>query len=130
MITLNLVKEHECFFCKNIIWSKIYKSPFYAMLPFIQTCNTKLQNDTQKQPSRGVPRKRCSKNKQQIYRSCFATLLKSHFRMVVLLQICCIFSERLFLKTPLGSCFCTYKQNYIQTQITNTLFNNEYKADC
>ena len=90
------------------------------MLPFIQTCNTKLQNYTQKQPSRGVPRKSCSKNMQQIYRSCFATLLKSHFRMVVLLQICCIFSERLFLKTPLGGCFCTYKQNYIQTQITNT----------
>ena len=31
-----------------------------------------------------------------------ATLLKSHFSMGVLLQICCIFSEHLFLGTPLG----------------------------
>ena len=37
--------------------------------------------------------------------SCFAALLKSHFGMVVLLQICCIFSEHLFLRTPLGDCF-------------------------
>ena len=32
-------------------------------------------------------------------------LLKSHFGAGVLLQICCIFSERLFLITPLGGCF-------------------------
>ena len=30
---------------------------------------------------------------------CDTTLLKSHFGMGVLLKICCIFSERLFLKT-------------------------------
>ena len=50
----------------------------------------------------GVPK--CDFNK-----SCFATLLKPHFGMSVLLYICCIFSERLFLKTPLGGCFCTCK---------------------
>ena len=34
-----------------------------------------------------------------------ATLLKSHFSMGVLLQICCIFSEHLFLRTPLDGYF-------------------------
>ena len=132
MITSNLVTEHECLVCKNRSSEAIFTNLHFMQccLSFIQACNTKLQNYIQKQPSSGVPRKSCFKDMQQIYRSCFATLLKSHFRMVVLLQISCIFSERLFLRTPLGGCFCTYKQNYIQTQITqNTLFNNEYKAD-
>ena len=35
-----------------------------------------------------------------------ATLLKSHFGMGIFVQICCIFSEHLFLKTPLEGCFC------------------------
>ena len=49
----------------------------------------------QKQPPRGVPRKRCSENMQEIYRrtpmpkcdfnKVAATLLKSHFGMDVLL---------------------------------------------
>ena len=34
----------------------------------------------------------------QFQLSCFATLVKSHFGIGVLLQICCIFSERFFLK--------------------------------
>ena len=33
-----------------------------------------------------------------------AAFLKSHFAMGVLLYICRIFSEHLFLKTPLGDC--------------------------
>ena len=33
-----------------------------------------------------------------------AVLLKPHFGMSVLLSICCIFSEHLFLKTPLDGC--------------------------
>ena len=36
----------------------------------------------------------------------FMSLLKSHFGMSVLLSICCIFSEHLFLRTPLEGCFC------------------------
>ena len=35
-------------------------------------------------------------------------LLKSHFVMVVLLQICSIFSEHLFVGTPLDGCFCVF----------------------
>ena len=34
-----------------------------------------------------------------------STLLKSHFGMGVLLQICRIFSEHLFSRTPLGDWF-------------------------
>ena len=44
--------------------------------------------------------------------SCFATLLKSNFGMGVLLQICCIFSEHFFVRTPLDGCFC-YLSLYI-----------------
>ena len=36
-----------------------------------------------------------------------ATLLKSHFAMGVLMQICCIFSEHAFSKTHLKGCFST-----------------------
>ena len=36
----------------------------------------------------------------------FATLLKSHFGVGVLLKICFMFSEHLFLGTPFGGCFC------------------------
>ena len=35
-----------------------------------------------------------------------ATLLKSHFGMGVLLQICSTFSEHLLLRAPLNGCFC------------------------
>ena len=61
-----------------------------------------------------LQRKKCSENMQQIYKKtpmpkcCRATLLKSHFGMGVLLQICCIFSKHLFLGTPLGGCFWSY----------------------
>ena len=86
--------------------------------------SVKLRYYYQKQPLRGVLEKRCSKKMQQICRrkpipkvqfqwSCKATLLKPHFGMGVLLWICCIFWEHLFLGTPLGGCFCI-----IQTLIT------------
>ena len=35
----------------------------------------------------------------------FATLLKSHFGMGVVLYICWIFSEHFFIRTPLEGCF-------------------------
>ena len=57
---------------------------------------------TQKQPSRGVSRKRCVLGKG------VSTLLKLHFGMDVLLYICCIFSEHLFVRTPLKGCFLEY----------------------
>ena len=69
----------------------------------------------QKQPPRGVLRKRCAENMQRIYRrssmpkcnfNYFATSLISHFGMGVLLKIYYIFSEHLLLRTPLEGCFC------------------------
>ena len=64
--------------------------------PFTRTWKWNWKGYIQKQPSRGVLRKRCSENMQQIYRRtpmpkcdfnkvALATLLKSQFRMGVLL---------------------------------------------
>ena len=55
-----------------------------------------------KQPPKGVSRKRCSENMQQIYRR--IPMPKCDFNEVAK-QICCIFSEHLFLGTSLGGCF-------------------------
>ena len=41
----------------------------------------------------------------------FATLLKSHFSMGVLLKICCIFFRTPFPKTPLRGCFWPSQAN-------------------
>ena len=44
--------------------------------------------------------------KSDFNKSCFATLLKSHFGMGFLLKICCMFSEYLFLgAASVYSCF-------------------------
>ena len=65
----------------------------------------------QKQPSRGALKKRCFENMQQIYRitpmpKCdlcnFIEITLRHWCSPV---NCCIFSEHLFLVTPLGGCF-------------------------
>ena len=57
--------------------------------------------------------KRCTENIQQNYWRTFmqksdfkATLLKSRFGTGVLLEICYIFSEHLFPRTPLEGIFC------------------------
>ena len=41
---------------------------------------------------------------KDVYKSCFATSLKSLFNMGAPLQICCIFSEQLFIATPTEGC--------------------------
>ena len=44
--------------------------------------------------------------KSDFNKSCFTTLLKSHFGMGFLLKICCMFSEHLFLgAASVYSCF-------------------------
>ena len=54
---------------------------------------------------KGVP-KICSKfTREHPYQSYHAVSLKSYFGMGFLLKICCIFSEHLFLITPLNCCF-------------------------
>ena len=49
------------------------------------------------------------------------TLLKLHFGMGVLLEICCIIPEHLFLGTPLGGCFC----RFINQQVVNWPTSND-----
>ena len=41
--------------------------------------------------------------------NCITTLSKSHFDMGALLQICCIFLEHLFARTPVDGCFWLFK---------------------
>ena len=80
----------------------------------------------QKQPYRGVLRKRCSKYMQQIYRrtpipKCgFNKAAKQLYRNHTLAwKICCIFSEHLFLKTPLDGCFCIWQVVIIRKKCFN-----------
>ena len=56
----------------------------------------------------------------QFQYGCFTTLLKSHFG--VLLYICCIFSEYLFVRTHLEGNFCTYNFNLLWRVIFTKAF--------
>ena len=85
-----------------------------------------------KAASSGVLRKSCSEDMQQVYRRTplpkfnfneVATLLKSHF----VLQICCILSENLFLKTPLDGCFCLSKNYYTASYKQSTCIKYTYR---
>ena len=57
--------------------------------------------------------------------------MKSHFGLSVLLQICCIFSEQLFLGTTLNGCSCLWSflhnkqnsSNHAKTKIKNLTTN-------
>ena len=46
-----------------------------------------------------------------LLRNFIEVILMSYFGMLVLLQICCIFSEHLFQRTPLETCFCLLEIN-------------------
>ena len=77
------------------------------------TVNILELKDLQKKPFRGVLRKRCSENMQQIYwrapmpKCDFNNFnLNSHFIMAVL-KIW-IFSEHIFLRARLNGCFCYF----------------------
>ena len=64
-----------------------------------------------------------------------SNLLKSHFGMGVLLQICCIFSEHLVLRTPLNGCFWkkswTSSEPFIHVQFKSGIQRNNswFSAD-
>ena len=49
--------------------------------------------------------------------------IKSHFAMGVLLYICCIFSEHLFLRTPLEGCFCMSDVKNFDNLVGNSVKN-------
>ena len=84
----------------------------------------------QKQPSTGVLRKSSSESMQQIYRRTPMSKCefnKLHFGMGALLYIkftACIFSEYIFLRTPLDGCFwyglcCTLSSCINPTSLVN-----------
>ena len=76
------------------------------LTPFQMQLESVLNSLYQKQSSSGVLRKMCSENMHAanfIYRRTPMpeyNLLNSHFDMGIFLQICCIFSEQIFLMAP------------------------------
>ena len=52
--------------------------------------------------------------KYDFNKKCFAILLKSHFAMGVLLWICCIFSEHLFIRRILEGYFCFHQKVFVK----------------
>ena len=65
--------------------------------------------------------------KERFQLSCFATLLKSHFGTGVLLY--CIFSEHLFLRTPLKGCFCIAQITVLFSNSDNhQILNNSFQS--
>ena len=63
----------------------------------------------QKQPSKGVPRKRCSENMQQIYRR--TPMPNCDFNKVAKQLYWNHTSTWVFLRIPLDGCFCLLKEN-------------------
>ena len=57
-------------------------------------------------------------------KSCFTTLLKSHFGMVVLLQICSIYSEHIFIRTLTEGWFCNQETEGTLKSNKNLLLTN------
>ena len=98
---------------QKCILDEIFAERGRMWINVLMVCLIFLNYFIQKQPSRGVLRKRCSENTQQIYRR--TPMPKCDF-MGGLLQICCIFSEHLFLRTRLDGCFCSYKNTWIVFQ--------------
>ena len=103
-------QEHHEHFYENFLPHLV--SMTCKLTPFQIQLESMLNSLYQMQPSRGVLRKMCFENMHAANFICRRTpmpkcnLLNSRFDMGVLLQICCIFSEHLFLMTPLDGCFC------------------------
>ena len=101
-LTCKLTKNssHKGFFCLKLT---VFFPPFFKYHVIFQDQSEDYLD--QKLPSRGVLKKRCSENIQQSYsrtpmpKCDFNKVAKSYFGMGVLQQICCIFSEHLFLRT-------------------------------
>ena len=64
---------------------------------------------------RRAPMPKCDFSKVTKQRE--ATLMKSHFGKDVHLLICCIFSQQLLIRTPLGGCCCILKCDVSETMV-------------
>ena len=91
-------KQRQSHFSKLDILDR--KRDFVLFWLNIQAANWHCFNKIPKHTGR-----RYKKTPEAAVHRCKATLLKSHFGMGILLKICCIFSEHLFLRTPLDGCF-------------------------
>ena len=90
------------------VWNRVHSETLFIFFPCRgENCNKSLKM-FKKQPSRGA-------------------LKKSHFGMGVLLWICCIFSEHLFLRVPLDGCF--WSLTFDEIYDTYADFNNDLELD-
>ena len=112
-LTVNLQNSRKKGKKENLVFEAVFRRCSIIKV-FLKVSQSSQENTCarQKQLFRGFLEKRYSENMQQVYRripmpKCDfkATLLKSRFGTGILLQICCIFSEHLFLRIPLSSCF-------------------------
>ena len=81
-----------------------------------QRCWSMISIKLLQQIYRRTPIRKCDFNKVALQIS-IKLLLKSHFSKGVPLQICCTFSEHLFLRTPQMGCFW-YSELYLPNQIS------------
>ena len=108
-IPTKLSKRLRCYSSKSFKWYRSKtKAEQDSKINLTKLTYDTISCTTQKQPSRGILRKRCSENMQLIYRRTNAArsvtsaklqsnfIVKLHFGMGLLLYICCIFSEHLF----------------------------------
>ena len=121
VFSVNFAKFLKISFSQNTSWRLNVK----IMKCFLSTNNFNLENLTEEmQPSIDVLRQGCSEKCSKftgeqpcrcvIQWSCKITLLKSHFGMGVLLEICCIFSEHLFLRIPQECSFWSKSMNFLR----------------
>ena len=114
---------------RELVWilPDCYKRPYKKIIVYHLSLEASHWNNSiemkkyQKQPPRGVPRKRCSENMQQIYRRTLTPKCdlrsKSNFIEIALrhggspLNLLHIF-RTLFLRTPLGGCFWSMYKFY------------------
>ena len=90
------------FFSKITWWNHSFQCKFWEISALIRPYLKQYFQDTQKQPLRGVLKKRCSENKQQIYRR---TLMPTCEITWVFPWKYAAHFQNIFVGTPLGDCF-------------------------
>ena len=115
-----LMNEHfkvQCNYCP-VLWMFHTRSLNNKINCLNDRCLRVIANDRSSPPEvllgKGVLKICCkftenTHAKAWFQQSCFAALLKSHLGIGVLLQICSIFLQQLFLRIPQGGCFCDDK---------------------
>ena len=108
MVTIRICYRHT--YMMKLIWSKFHHS-FRMAVCLVKFDNYMIKwvqmTKVQKQPSRGVFKKRCSEDMQHIYRR--TPMPKSNFNKVAM---------QLFSRTPLKGCFW----NFLKLCVENWYF--------